>query len=213
MLVTSDAPDAVPPLTPPPPHLRPPLDVLPVFRHPRYTLAPTACTMRARQVNISLPDGPRVMLAYQRWFHLGLQFGIYKAESPRDELLTLTATDAISLYPAAYLVTVPSSGTCIGMLARRHWGWMQPPGWLVCDPDGGGLAAFRVADAVQALLYRFVMRSLVKTYQFTTSYNEALAHAQLGARGGEITMPTGGATNLLDPRLALAVAVLHVLRA
>lgn len=148
-----------------------------------------------------------VLFIKQKAFRLKEDIRVYADEAQTQEILLIKARQIID-FKAAYDVEDPKTGEKIGALRRKGWSSLIQDQWEMLDKDDNLIGQISEDSTVLALIRRFLSNLVPQTHNFTVSGKEVALlkqHFNPFILKSDFTVDGDG---LIDPRLALAGAVL-----
>lgn len=189
-------------------------NLAPCFTYPSYLVRKKALKLLGGKVDIYAPDGTPVLCSLQKAFRLKEDIRLYTDDRKTQELLVIKARQIID-FSAAYDVVEAPTGIRLGALRRKGWQSLIQDKWEVLDPADRVVATIEEDNILLALLRRFATNLIPQRYDFKTLSGEVIAegnqHFNPFIYKLDLTMQKPGATQVLDPRLVLAAAVLLAL--
>lgn len=186
----------------------------PRFSHPSYLVRKKALKLLGGKVDIYAPDGTPVLCSLQKAFRLREDIRLYSDERKTEELLIIKARQIID-FSAAYDVVDAPTGAPLGVLRRKGWRSLVQDKWEILSPQEQPIATIEEDSLALALLRRLATNLIPQRYDFKDLQGRVIAegnqHFNPFIYKLDLTMPTGPAAQLLDPRLVLASATLLAL--
>lgn len=182
------------------------------YAHDTYTLRRKVLTLIGAKFHIFDPQGNLAMFVKLKGFKIKEDIRIYADESQTRELLSIR-TKSIFDIAGTYDIRDTTTGETIGALRRKGLKSMLRDEWLILDANGLEIGKIVEDSQIKALVRRFIDAAsmfmpqryhadiagqTVATYQ--QNFNPFIHRIQIDFSHDQ--------TNLLDPRLGLAIAVL-----
>lgn len=182
------------------------------YAHDTYTLRRKVLTLIGAKFHIFDPQGNLALFVKLKGFKIKEDIRIYADESQTRELLSIR-TKSIFDIAGTYDIRDTTTGETIGALRRKGLKSMLRDEWLILDANGLEIGKIVEDSQIKALVRRFVDAAsmfmpqryhadiagqTVATYQ--QNFNPFIHRIQIDFSHDQ--------TNLLDPRLGLAIAVL-----
>ncbi len=186
----------------------------PCFTHPSYVVRKKALKLLGGKVDIYAPDGTPVLCSLQKAFRLREDIRLYSDDRKTHELLIIRARQIID-FSAAYDVVDAPTGMSLGALRRKGWASLVQDKWEVLDPADQVVGSIEEDSLALALLRRLATNLIPQRYDFKDLSGQVVAEGNQRFNPFiyklDLTMQMPGATQVLDPRLVLASAVLLAL--
>ncbi len=171
-----------------------------VFRRKVFKLAGNKISVFDQQENL-------VLFIKQKAFKLKEDIRVYSDESLGQEMLSINARQIVD-FNAAYDVVDPTTQEKVGALRRKGFSSMFRDAWELLDKDDNLIGKIEEDSMALALIRRLLQNLIPQSYNFTAGDNVI---ASLKQRFNPFVFKadfTVHNSELVDPRLALAGAVL-----
>jgi uncharacterized protein YxjI len=181
----------------------------PIFEHRSYVLRRQVFALTGK-FRIYDPMENLVMFSEQKMFRLREDIRVYSDESKQTEVLMIQARQIID-FSAAYDVIDSATGAKVGVLRRKGWRSLLRDEWEVLDAQDQPIGLMFEDSMGLALLRRFILGTLLpQNYDLTVnSVRAADLKQRFNLFRYELDLDLSGNTaRQLDPRIALAAAVL-----
>jgi hypothetical protein len=181
----------------------------PIFEHSSYVLRRQVFALTGK-FRFYDPLENLVMFSEQKMFRLREDIRVYSDESKQTEVLMIQARQIID-FSAAYDVIDSATGAKVGVLRRKGWRSLLRDEWEVLDAQDQPIGLMFEDSMGLALLRRFILGSLLpQNYDLTVnSVRAADLKQRFNLFRYELDLDLSGNTaRQLDPRLALAAAIL-----
>lgn len=155
------------------------------------------------------PAGNQVFYSKMKAFKLREDIRLYTGEDMTTEVLTITARQIID-FSATYDVVDAATREKVGALRRKGWKSMIKDEWIFLDVNDRELGLLQEDSLLMALVRRFLINLFPQKYHGTI---QGRAVCTMKRNFNPFTSKVNldlseNATRLLDPRLAIAAAVL-----
>lgn len=181
----------------------------PIFEHRSYVLRRQVFALTGK-FRFYDPMENLVMFSEQKMFRLREDIRVYSDESKQTEVLMIQARQILD-FSAAYDVIDSATGAKVGVLRRKGWRSLLRDEWEVLNAQDGPIGIMFEDSMGLALLRRFILGTLLpQNYDLTVnSVRAADLKQRFNLFRYELDLDLSGNTaRLLDPRLALAAAIL-----
>lgn len=184
----------------------------PVFRHPRYMIRRKVFKIFGGAFHIYDDAGQVIGYSKQKAFKLKEDIRVFNGEDMSAELLVIQARSIID-WGAAYDVSDPVAGYKCGALRRKGFTSFVRDAWIILDPWDREIGLIQEDSTFKALVRRFVDVAsflMPQSYTLTVGGQHVATFAQnFNPFVYKLNVDLSPDTQrLLDPRLALAGAVL-----
>jgi uncharacterized protein YxjI len=182
------------------------------FNHRQYLLKRQFLKLLGANLRIYDPQGNLVLFVHQKAFKLKEDIRAYAEEGKVNELLVIKARQIID-FSAGYDVFDAVSNTKVGTLKRKGWTSLVRDSWIIMDANDMEIGKVHEDKLVLALLRRFLTNLIPQSFWLEINGQRACEMRQhfnpfLYKMDIELTPNAAGS---LDPRLALASAMLVAL--
>lgn len=181
----------------------------PIFEHRSYVLRRQVFALTGK-FRFYDPMENLVMFSEQKMFRLREDIRVYSDESKQTEVLMIQARQILD-FSAAYDVIDSATGAKVGVLRRKGWRSLLRDEWEVLNAQDGPIGIMFEDSMGLALLRRFILGTLLpQNYDLTVnSVRAADLKQRFNLFRYELDLDlTGNTARQLDPRLALAAAIL-----
>lgn len=192
----------------------PTTSLAPCFTYPSYLVRKKALKLLGGKVDIYAPDGTPVLCSLQKAFRLKEDIRLYSDDRKTQELLIIRARQILD-FSAAYDVVDAPTGVSLGALRRKGWASLVQDKWEILDPMDQVVGTIEEDSLILALVRRFATNLIPQRYDFKDLQGQVVAEGNQRFNPFiyklDLKMQMPGATQVLDPRLVLASAVLLAL--
>lgn len=187
-------------------------DIAERYAHETYLLRRKVLTLVGAKFHIYDPTGQLALFAKLKGFKIKEDIRIYADEAQTQEVLAIR-TQSIFDIAGTYDVSDTTTGETIGALRRKGLKSMLRDEWLILDANGAEVGKIVEDSQLKALIRRVVEAA---SFFMPQKYHADIA-GQTVATYQQNFNPfvhklnidfTPDKSNLLDPRLGLAIAVL-----
>jgi hypothetical protein len=181
-----------------------------VFELRQYIARKKLLTVFGGRFTIHDPEtGEVVASCRQRAFKLREDIRVYADPNHAEEILLVKARQVID-FSAAYDVTVPETGECVGTLRRKGFSSILRDRWQILDAEGAPRGEIEEDSTGMALVRRFLTNLIPQSFtvrmdgfvvgQIRQFFNPFILKVRV-----DLSPDTG---ELLDRRVALAAVIL-----
>lgn len=178
------------------------------FLETEYLIRRKLFTFRMNALTIEGKDGQPLFHTAQKAFRLKADIRLFIDPDLMDEVLTIKARSVFD-FGATFDVIDSETGEAVGALRRNGWRSLFRDEWLILTPDDEEMGIIR-EDSLGLSLFRRVLGFLPQTFNATIGDNLVAVFEQQFTFFNRIIRVDfrNDSEGLLDPRLALASAVL-----